>query len=138
MIVAGFTGRSTPVPPIQARSLWLVMETLGADEGHHGDCVGADAVFDRVCVDQGITRHAHPGLSKPGKSNKRAYCGAEHVHLPLPYLERNRVIVASCTVLIACPAGPERLRSGTWATVRYAREAGKPIIMVWPNGWVEP
>jgi hypothetical protein len=34
------------------------------------------------------------------------------------------------------PSGPERLRSGTWATVRYARKLRKPITILWANGEV--
>jgi hypothetical protein len=56
-----------------------------------------------------------------------------------PPLDRNRDIVADCSRLIACPRGPERSypRSGTWATVRYARAAGKPVTIIWPDGRVE-
>ena len=46
---------------------------------------------------------------------------------PKPYLDRNRDIVDACEVLLATPDGPERLRSGTWSTVRYARKIGKPV-----------
>lgn len=31
----------------------------------------------------------------------------------------------------------EKLRSGTWATVRYARKQKTPLIMLWPGGSVE-
>ena len=51
------------------------------------------------------------------------------------YLERNRDIVDACDILIACPRTlKEELRSGTWATVRYARKVGKPVAILWNNG----
>jgi hypothetical protein len=31
----------------------------------------------------------------------------------------------------------ENRRSGTWSTVRRARERGIPICIIWPNGNVE-
>ena len=42
----------------------------------------------------------------------------------------------SRTVLIAAPAEQEgeRLRSGTWATVRYARRLGRRVVLVCPDG----
>jgi hypothetical protein len=37
--------------------------------------------------------------------------------------------------VIAAPmSSAEILRSGTWATIRYARKAGKPVLIIWPNG----
>lgn len=52
-------------------------------------------------------------------------------------LDRNRDIVEAAEVLIACPDGPERQRSGTWATIRHALRVGKPVVIVWPDGRVE-
>lgn len=65
----------------------------------------------------------------------RAYPSAlEIVEYPIDSrgpLARNRDIVAAVDILIAAPAeNEEQLRSGTWATVRYARAAGKPVIML--------
>jgi hypothetical protein len=38
-------------------------------------------------------------------------------------------------VVIACPfERTEQQRSGTWATVRMARKAGKPLVIVYPQG----
>jgi len=111
-----------------------LLELDGVSEGHHGDCIGADRDFDGLCGMYGIVRHAHPGT---GKGDKRAYCPAEVVHDPLPYLDRNKVIVQYADILIACPQGPERLRSGTWSTVRYARKVETPVILIWPNGVIE-
>ena len=51
----------------------------------------------------------------------------------LPYLERNRSIVDACNVMIATPKEMEHtLRSGTWATVRYAWQKKKNIIIIPP------
>jgi hypothetical protein len=78
----------------------------------------------------------------PTDDRKRAFCtgnGADWE--PKPYLERNHDIVDETTILIACPNGEERMRSGTWATVRYARQRilnheGQLTIIISPSGQV--
>lgn len=63
---------------------------------------------------------------------------SDDIRDPLPPLERNHRIVDACDVLIACPKdAQEQLRSGTWATVRYARKQGKRVIVITPDGTVE-
>jgi hypothetical protein len=50
---------------------------------------------------------------------------------------RNHDIVDETELLIACPGElAEAVRSGTWATVRYARKLGRPIVIFWPDGSV--
>jgi hypothetical protein len=54
-----------------------------------------------------------------------------------PYLARNKDIVDACTILIATPAqNSEIQRSGTWATVRYAKSKydRSRIVIVRPDG----
>jgi len=52
-----------------------------------------------------------------------------------PPLTRNHDIVDCTELLIACPKSmKEELRSGTWATVRYARKLERPVIIIYPNG----
>lgn len=60
------------------------------------------------------------------------------IYPPLPALERNRVIVRQVWGMIACPAeDAEELRSGTWATVRYARDAGVPVYLIRADGQIK-
>lgn len=140
-MILGFTGTSKHVPFTQERALEVLVASMDGespiDVAHHGDCVGADAAFDSACQKLGIERHAHPGTDANGKSPHRAHRAADVIHEPLPYLTRNLVIVALSDLLIACPDGPERQRSGTWSTVRAARHAGVPVRIVWPDGRVE-
>lgn len=52
-----------------------------------------------------------------------------------PEIRRNREMVDRCCVLVACPeTETEVVRSGTWATVRYARSKGKRLAVISPNG----
>ena len=46
-------------------------------------------------------------------------------------LDRDRQLVAESHVLVAAPrTDKEEQRSGTWATVRYARRRGIPVVML--------
>lgn len=57
---------------------------------------------------------------------------------PKEYIKRDKDIVDTSDILIATPRFMyEELRSGTWATVRYAEKKNKPIVIIWPNGDVE-
>jgi hypothetical protein len=106
---------------------------LPIHEAHHGMCVGADATFDEMLSYTHATVYGHPA-NMPGL---RAACPMVEVeHKPKPPLERNRDIVDASDWLIAAPKGPEEQRSGTWATVRYARKLGRPITIVWPDASV--
>jgi hypothetical protein len=54
------------------------------------------------------------------------------------HLQRNRNIVDAVQVMIACPRGfEEELRSGTWATIRYARKVGRKLYIIYPDGRVD-
>jgi hypothetical protein len=135
-VILGFTGTQQELPPAQARGLGFLLggikNAMGVVEVHHGDCVGADAAFDRLCATLDFPRHAHPGPD----TKKRAHCEADVIYEEQPFLDRNRVIVDACDLLIACPRGPETRRSGTWSTVRYARKEARRIVFVWPDGTV--
>jgi hypothetical protein len=116
----------------QLETFQLLVKPMGVDEFHHGDCIGADAQAHEAVL--GFAREVwiHP----PSDDRKREFCiGATHVLDPLPYLERNHEIVFHTDVLIATPKGfEEELRSGTWATMRFARKQGKTVFVVWPDG----
>lgn len=93
-------------------------------EIHHGDCIGADAEFHEICIKR--WPHAlHVVLHPPLNPRKRAFCTySNQSEVPAKdYLERNREIVDAVDEMIAGPKElEEQLRSGTWATVRYARK----------------
>lgn len=55
------------------------------------------------------------------------------------FLKRDHRIVDVTDKLIAAPGqAAEVLRSGTWATVRYAVKIGRPGLTVYPGGLVKP
>lgn len=108
---------------------------------HHGDCIGADSdghyqarVASRQIVALGGQRIWIVG-HVPDKDKTRAFCKVDEAREPLPYLVRDKNIVTETELLLACPADfIEIVRSGTWTTVRYAREQLKPIIIIRPDG----
>jgi hypothetical protein len=111
---------------------------------HHGDCVGADAQAHRVAYLTGWEMALHPGKDSSGESPYRAWCADNgppdavyESYDPLFYAERNLHIVSAGTMLIACPDGPERQRSGTWSTVRAAIRMGRPVVVIPPDGDIE-
>ena len=134
----GFTGTHTGMTCEQADTVRRLLRELRPDVLHHGDCLGADAEFDALAAAQGIRRVAHPcHLRGRREETYRAFCQAEMVHKPLAPLARNREIVSRCQTLIAAPrTAVEELRSGTWATVRYARQGGLRVLVVNPDGTI--
>lgn len=128
----GFSGTREGMTALQRAHVRELLRGLAPAEAHHGDCIGADEQFHLlVYYDNGPRVVGHP----PSNNQMRAYCGFDFCHVPKPYLERNRDIVDEVDVLIACPKSDvEELRSGTWATVRYARTLGRKIYFVLPDG----
>jgi len=119
----------------QKKKLKRLLERKKPTEVHHGDCVGADKEFHDISYGLKIPIVIHP----PSKNGKRAFCtDAECVHETKPFIDRNHDIVDACVVLFATPnSETEVLRSGTWATVRYAKKMRKRVIIIYPNGTKE-
>lgn len=114
----GFTGTRKGMSRSQVEQLQNVLDWFGITYGlghefHHGDAIGADSEAKAVARDRFDTDLVipHPAGNDP--------------------LARNREIVALCDVLVAAPyTDVEERRGGTWHTVRRARDAGKPVVML--------
>lgn len=146
MLRGGFTGSQRGMTGAQLTAVAAKLAELRPDEAHHGDCVGADSYFHALAVEIGVPRIViHP----PVTPSKRAYCGdvayaragdkARVIAIDIlpakPYLARNHDIVDACDFLIACPAQDyEVLRSGTWATIRYAKTRNLLTYVFAPDG----
>ena len=125
----------------QRRSFMRQMRRLKArkelNEFHHGDCVGADSDADHIVrlVSPRAKIHIHP----PEKDFKRAHTFIEGdtMYPAKPYLDRNHDIVDAVDILFATPkTNGEVIRSGTWATIRYARKQGKKVVLIRPDGTI--
>lgn len=129
MTVVGFTGSQHGATPEQLDWLRERLVELRPVSFRHGDCIGADEHAHAVALSLRIPVVIHP----PVNPAKRAFCpGGAALLPPDEYLARNRAIVDASDVLLALPDGPERLRSGTWSTVRYARRQGKRVEVRMP------
>jgi hypothetical protein len=135
-VLVGFTGTRGGMTNLQRERFRFEFEKLeDVSQFHHGDCIGADNEAADLCdkIYPGIETHSWPGNIE----SLRAHHSATFIHKAQPCLERNRIIVNHCDVLFACPKEPTEVdRSGTWATVRYARKQGLLIFICWPDGTV--
>lgn len=132
--IVGFTGTQVGMSIDQKKRLGELLAEIGAVEFHHGDCIGADAEADWIAR---VPHRCHIVIHPPTDSSKRAFTArpGDMVHQPRPYLVRNHQIVLSSGLLIAAPrTDREELRSGTWATVRYARTIGREVILLPRSG----
>jgi len=136
----GFTG--TQVGMSRAQRVWLEEYLRGAfpstsppDEFHHGDCVGADVEAHSLVRE--LTFPPLIVIHPPRNASKRAFTFKQRNKggtLQLPskgYIERNHDIVDATDVLVAAPrTDKEEIRSGTWATVRYALRLGRVVHII--------
>lgn len=111
-------------------------------EFHHGDCVGADEEAHRIIGDlamivkgKWVTKiFVHPPL----EVKYRAYCRGDRVYPSKEYPDRDMdIVTAGQDLLIAAPASiHETIRSGTWATIRMAREVKRKTLIIRPTGLI--
>jgi hypothetical protein len=134
-MIIGFTGTQNGMTRKQGESFLLLIRELGINEFHHGDCIGADAQAHKIVSN---LTDAQIMVHPPDKNIKRAFCKSNNVAQPLPYLERNKIIVNESNILIATPNQyKEVLRSGTWSTIRYAKKSNKTCYIIFPDGNIE-
>ncbi len=144
----GFTGTRHGMTGAQSQKFYEWLNSLEEKEHvlHHGCCIGADVEAHNLFVeflkrrkDRSGRVVVHPPTNKSAMAaiTEATITGKIGVmwHVPRPYLQRNHDIVDACSILIATPGGTsEVLRSGTWATIRYAKKCRKETIIIWPDG----
>lgn len=137
----GFTGTRQGMTAAQKETLQREFLSLdySLDEWwfHHGDCVGSDEQADRIARAHGAKIWMHP----PKNPVYRAYIGLDarkdKIVPELPYIERNKKIVECAQRMIATPDGAEKIRSGTWSTIRYAKRLNKDLVVIMPDGSID-
>jgi len=138
----GFTGTSEEVRTEQQKTLEKIIKKIARKkevEYHNGMCINSDEIcFDlvaRYIPHADIVMHPPINKSKVFDLEDKTYVNRVIFRKDLDYLKRNMQIVAESNFLVATPKSvAEELRSGSWSTIRYARIARIPIIIVWPNG----
>jgi len=135
----GFTGTRDGMTIEQRKKFLSLIKKLRTEQFHHGDCIGSDKQANEMIDSNRDPYEKIPLIiSHPPKYNGyRANCKADVVLKPEDYLTRNRDIVNATEVLIATPQGKEKLRSGTWSTIRYARTKKRKIYIIFPDGKVK-
>ena len=98
---------------------------------HHGCCKGADLeaaeIFRKILPEGNIVQYP------PTNMNFATINEADKVLPPKPFLERNHDIVDACSFMIAVSSTrKEQQRSGTWATIRYAKKQNKLVEIIFP------
>jgi len=150
MYNVGFTGTQhgmTKEQNSKLKQMLIELELLyGPLTLHHGDCVGADfqahSLFHDLTI-QRIHKLNKVEIYPSSILTKRAHSDRKYgdinlvIHSTKSPLARNKDIVGASNVLIAAPQGRhEEQRSGTWATIRYARAARLPHYIIYPDGHV--
>jgi hypothetical protein len=138
---AAFSGTQRGMTPKQMGKVAEIFSGLSVSELHHGDCIGSDNQAHwlmRAARGFEFPINVHPC----NKSNKRAFTHLRDTQGELILweeqdpLERNHIMVVRSEILVATPRETDEiLRSGTWATIRYATDC-IPVRLVLPTGEV--
>lgn len=139
MTKIGFTGTRNGMSQEQIDAFKEIIKSKKSKEFHHGMCVGSDKqahdsvrkMYD-IVISQDIKIVGHP----PTFKKFMAECDCDIFMKPHDYLTRNKNIVDETDMMIATPDCKEKVRSGTWSTVRYARKQHKKIYIIHKNGRV--
>lgn len=131
-VSVGFTGSRDGINGRQVEAITEILKELrdkfGKTRFQHGDCVGADEKAWEIAKELGYETISHP----PMDERLRAYTESDIVMPPREYLMRNHRIVDSSSIMLAAPPTMDEIeRSGTWATIRYARAIGKALLIVY-------
>lgn len=126
----GFTGTQQGMSERQRTALETVLKPYYSYSCKflHGRCIGADAEAAHIADSENFFV---VGYTPTNEEKMDASIPCDELKEPQNYIDRNHAIVDDCDLLIAAPGGhTEWQRSGTWATVRYARKQGKPCIIL--------
>jgi len=134
-LTVGFTGTQHGMTDLQCQNFQALIERCSPGKFCHGDCIGADS--EAHIIVRKILKTCIIEIFPPKISTKRAYQVAYILNAESDYLDRNHKIVDASDCLIATPKEDrEQLRSGTWATIRYARTKHKHIYIIYPIGTI--
>ncbi|NIN68884.1 MAG: hypothetical protein GTO63_30195 [Anaerolineae bacterium] len=137
--VIGFTGTRKGMTPEQEKEVDYFLRVLGPPNSvWHGGAIGADEQFHELVLCRWPAGVHICVLPVEHKDRSERIEPGPWVHIFPPVknpLERNRTIARACLHLICTPKdASEVLRSGTWATVRYARRVMRTHTLIYPDG----
>lgn len=99
----------------------------------HGDCIGVDDEMGNIVSQlySDVKIFIHP----PSNPKYRAFNSFGSILPEEPYLTRDHKMVDMADFFLGFPKGMEQeLRSGTWATIRYARKVKRSGMVIYPDG----
>lgn len=149
MMRLGFTGSRLRPVDVQKRWLGQVFQDQQPTEFHHGACQGSDEFAHVLAIEWSRRCPLLTDIYVHPPTDQRLMMPMDHIWsdeppwlnitmLPAkPYLDRNQDIVDLSEALVALPDGPERLHSGTWSTIRYARRTKTPHAICLPDGQIK-
>jgi len=132
----GFTGTRQGMSEAQKIALKVLLKKYEkrsavdvVNEFHHGGCEGADLEAGEIARKLHYAVVVHPGGATALPLAAKLF--ASRVLPERPNLKRNQDIVDVADLVIAAPrTSTEELRSGTWATLRYAKRQNKALKML--------
>lgn len=112
----------------------FIIEDTDTEVLHEGDCIGVDQqvtlMFQDISPEIWVVCHPAERIGT------RSFGEYDEIRPARGYLIRDKDMVNEADYLWAVPHCEEIARSGTWATVRYARKKGIPITIIMPDGEV--
>jgi predicted Rossmann fold nucleotide-binding protein DprA/Smf involved in DNA uptake len=134
-LYAGFTGTRVGLTPKAAKGVMDLLVMLEPRQLVHGDCIGADNMVHYMALGIRIPIAIRPPVDDRLRGWASIHGTMVSIYPPKPYIQRNHDIVNHTNYLIACPdTMKEVMRSGTWATVRYAGKTNRVVYLVYPDG----
>ena len=145
--VVGFTGSRAGLTDAQKNTVAQLLKWIKPAEVHHGEGVGADAIFHDIVRQVLPQCHiiGHPPKVDTFQAKLQGYYREEPRK---GFLKRDDEIVDLCDILIGCPKsaktfqvveryGGNPYRGGTWYTINYAQKKGKEVVIVKPDGSID-
>lgn len=153
MRVLGFTGTQAGLTDRQEDTLALLFRFHISGVLLNGMEAHADAAAARLARSHGYHIIGLPG-APPGDPSRCPDELMDEIEEVRPELDRNGEIARRGENLLACPRQARRfirersaardvplervvIRSGTWATVRYAVAANRLVWLIWPDGEID-
>lgn len=139
----GFTGSREGLRPKQLEVLQkhIIFWYAKPEEHfwHDGNCVGADTQAHEIVDDLKATGFKIETIGHPCSLKRLQANNPYDITRPIlsPMVRNHRIAEESHILLVGPKEMTETLRSGTWATARYATKLGNPVLIVYPDGTTE-
>ena len=148
--IVGFTGSRAGITSHQRETLKKLLLMINPIEAHHGECIGSDAAFHGIVQDTLPECHivGHPPKVDTYRVVLSGYFREEDRR---GYQDCGGDIVQACTLMVVCVKSHKRFdntqkrddkmdnryRTTPWHVINLAKDAGRELVVVYPDGMVE-